>query len=247
MSHNSAETAGELLPYLDRALERFNTSGIWWRGQACSEWSLQASICRKPGPSGMEQDFVNGFRRKALSRHHNCPPLNDSTGWLFLMQHYRLPTRLLDWSESLLIATYFAVNAEFTKPGAIWALSPLDLNEEQFAVRGIFEPDGDTVRPLIVHAFIKSAPKICKVAATSVKEIDPRMMVQLSAITIHGDCEPLDARPNNEKYLLKFEIPAGSKKRLLQLLYDLGVRESSIFPDLEHLAHDMSTGEYGPV
>jgi hypothetical protein len=163
------------------------------------------------------------------------------------MQHYRLPTRLLDWSESLLIATYFAVNAEFTKPGAIWALSPLDLNEEQFAVRGIFEPDGDTVRPLIVHAFIKSAPKICKVAATSVKEIDPRMMVQLSAFTIHGDCEPLDTRPNNEKYLLKFEIPAGSKKRLLQLLYDLGVRESSIFPDLEHLAHDMTTGEYGPV
>lgn len=247
MSYSAAKTAEELLPLLDKALTCFGHSDIWWRGQACSDWPLQPSVCRRSDADIIEQDFVNRFRRKALSRHRHCPPLYDNTGWLFLMQHYRLPTRLLDWSESMLIATYFAVNDEFDKPGALWALSPFVLNEDQFGKRCIFEPDGDSVRPLIVHAFKKTAQRTSKVAAIWTKEVDPRIMVQLSAFTIHGGCEPLDLTPNHANYLLKLEISSESKKRLLQLLYDLGIRESNIFPDLEHLAHDMATGEYRSV
>jgi hypothetical protein len=244
MSYIAAKTAEELLSFLDKALEHFGPTDIWWRGQACSEWPLQPGVCRRPDADIIEQDFVNRFRRKALSRHHNCPPLYDNTAWLFLMQHYCLPTRLLDWSESILIATYFAVNDQFSKPGAIWALSPFALNENEFGNRCIFEPDGATIHPLIEHAFKKTAQRISRVGAISTKEIDPRMMVQLSVFTIHGCCEPLDLRTDHEKYLMKFEIPSESKKKILQLLYDLGVRESNIFPDLEHLALDMGTGEY---
>ena len=129
-------------------------------------------------------------------------------------------------------------------PGALWALSPFSLNEDQFEKRCILEPDGDTLKPLIEHALKKTAKGSPKIAAVSSKEVDPRLMVQLSVFTIHGTQKPLETLDNHEKFLLKFEIPSASKKRLQQMLWDLGVRKSNIFPDLENLAKEMSEGEY---
>lgn len=46
------------------------------------------------------------------------------------MQHYYIPTRLLDWSENLEIATYFAIyNHTNNKDISIYVLNPLELNK----------------------------------------------------------------------------------------------------------------------
>jgi hypothetical protein len=44
------------------------------------------------------------------------------------MQHYGLPTRLLDWTTSLLVATYFCCHNNEGQDGAIYIFDPEDLN-----------------------------------------------------------------------------------------------------------------------
>src|SRR5262249_45385210 len=60
--------------------------------------------------------------------------------WLFLARHAGLPTRLLDWSESALIALYFALK-DNTNP-VVWMLNPLDLNDLSYSALSTSRPRG---------------------------------------------------------------------------------------------------------
>ena len=170
----SIKAVQKLIDILNQAKERFKHAEIWWRGQRSIDWKLDAGIWRRSDADIAERDIMNQFRRKALSRHAKCPDMWDNVGWLFLMQHYRLQTRLLDWTESLLIATYFAVkkSEKEEEAGALYALSPFQLNAHQFNKKCTFSPDGLTMKPLFDHAFTEKVQKCEKVAAIHSKEVE---------------------------------------------------------------------------
>lgn len=43
----------------------------------------------------------------------------------------------------------------------------------------------------------------------------------------------------NDKYLTKYIVPKEAKDNLRRILFDQGIRESNLFPDLEHLANEL--------
>ena len=89
-----------------------------FRGQADYEWPLQTklerdisdSIREAPGLHAYEGFTLEQFKRRS---HHyltvNEPPPEKSAEWLSFIQHYGGPTRLLDFTRSVFIATYFAI------------------------------------------------------------------------------------------------------------------------------------------
>src|SRR5262245_51635045 len=96
---------------------------LWWRGQE-QDWDLLPGVYRV-GKKYSEEFLTFNFIRRAQSRHVNCPIRDNYPSWLFLMQHYGLPTRLLDWSVSPLIALFFALdNFDFLKgsDAVLWGL-----------------------------------------------------------------------------------------------------------------------------
>jgi len=113
-SSNEDSCVESLQDYINIILNADEYSDFrWFRGQPETELSLIPKIYRKDYD---ERFLTQTFRLRAKSRYGECPPLNDYPSWLFLMQHYGLPTRLLDWSASPLVAAFFAVEDRRINP-----------------------------------------------------------------------------------------------------------------------------------
>ena len=235
---------GSLLAAARKALPGFGKAQYIFRGHADSSWQLVPSVYRDYDRRG-EKNLAGRFRIAAPTRHSRGPGLTDEPGWMSLMQHFRLPTRLLDWTGSLLTAAYFAVAHEAKLgPAAIWALFPNKLNEASSHSTGVhFLLHGPEAGPLIAAAFSGSACADDVLAVLPV-EIDVRMTVQMSSFTLHTTAEPLEKRGGAEKYLLaKFVIPEVARSAFADELWMLGARRSVLFPDLANLAQELTSDD----
>jgi len=107
----------------------------WFRGQPKYQDELLPSIFRQGDKFGviydepkMFEEFSRRYPEQSLS-HRNV------FEWLTLMQHYGLPTRLLDWTSNVLVALYFCCAGNASEDGAIFALDPTyierDLSDEK--------------------------------------------------------------------------------------------------------------------
>jgi hypothetical protein len=213
-----------------------------YRGQANVEWGLKASIFREPkGPVYESTRYIH-FMNGAKTRHPDCPRAEDLFGWLLLMQHYGLQTRLLDWSESPLVATYFAVSESTPGDAVVYLL-------DSHAMNGFFGNQGSRLLPHhasvkhLVTAGFSGLPALDQVVALAVPEIDLRMMVQRSAFTIHGASSGLEECPGAEKFLFRMVIPSDKKPSIRKELVAVGIDHARIFPDLSGLARFLNEGQ----
>lgn len=107
--------------------------GTWFRGQEDADWLLVPSVFRRSESNELiyaltESWLIDRFK---LHQAKYRTELKITFDWLSLMQHYRYPTRILDWSENILVALYFAVldkSETRDKPGALFVLNTFKLN-----------------------------------------------------------------------------------------------------------------------
>lgn len=109
---------------------------IWFRGQTDEKWGLVPAVFRAIGNKRYdEQKMFYHFQNENPSYEGSHTSAFD---WLCLMQHYNLPTRLLDWTENMLVALFFSVYDPYCGDfacndkydGAIYAIDPEKLNCE---------------------------------------------------------------------------------------------------------------------
>ena len=110
--------------------------GLWFRGQSQRKLPLEPCVFRKKQADQSDRnanhfrhhDETNLYAHLKVRTPHYQQTYHTAFEWLCLMQHYSLPTRLLDWSESILPALYFAVNEVPQKAGEIFVLNARRLN-----------------------------------------------------------------------------------------------------------------------
>ncbi len=242
------------LSTIQHAVEIGTTLSLsWFRGHSRIVGELTPGIFRKGYDSPLrsrrdiEFDLITKFKLNAPSLESNLPDDNDHVSWLFLMQHHSLPTRLLDWTESILIALYFAVSENKSSDGELWAMYPDALNE----LSGFF---GRALPKTRILRYLASEPMR---NPEELKEelrlnytpnypiaIQPsmnfsRMVSQLSVFTIHPEPSPnctITDLLQEEENLVRYIIPANCKHKLLQDLAALGITPRTLRPDLDSLS-----------
>jgi FRG domain len=249
-SHPSKITLTDVAEVIEAArdvLRPFDNDTAWWRGHAKADWRLQAQVHRRdPKRQYGETMLIGHFVSRAPSRSHRpCPAADDWLRWLFLAQHYGLPTRLLDWTENPLIAAYFAVREHpVDEDGCIWALWPTGLNRTFNAADGLVQIRDRRVAEIAESAFTgrESSEEILAIDG---QEIDPRMLAQMSRFTLHSRRTALESAQENEIWLRQYMIPKNAKAKIRAQLSALGIRRLNVFPDLENLAGELRDAIFG--
>jgi len=239
---------------IEQLIEETRAFGVapFYRGHRRFDWTLTPSVFRASCQND-ERSMANDFRSRAPVRHANTPHDGDLCGWLSLAQHFGLPTRLLDWTMSPLIAAYFATEPDpvgHDRPGVIWVLNGATLNELmiQRRVFFVFSMDTEAVASLVRPAFDDECSSPKHIIAVVPAERDMRMFVQQSAFTLHGDTKPLEQwraelisdEVEQRKLLQCAVIPPSCKPRIRDDLERLGIHEATLFPDLGNLARFVS-------
>jgi hypothetical protein len=218
--------------------------GPFFRGQSDAKWDLMPGLGRLILGPETESHLYYHF----LAYGSHLLPSHLS-GWsiLFLMQHHGLPTRLLDWSESLAVALHFALrNAR--SDAAIWILSPYWLN---FGIFGRLEVERlDSVFPegyenYFVNSRSSSYGRFPAAAiAVSGGSDSSRMRSQRAVFTLHGDLEtPLNKLKNVGPVAWKVTIPTSVFDYVRRFLRNAGVHEFALFPDLDGLSRHLRDTE----
>ena len=175
---------------------------VWYRGQKNRKDTLVPSVFRKDPikqTTYVEQVMMHEFMKRAGQIIKDVPDSKEYAKWLPIMQHYGLPTRLLDWTTAPLVALYFATlpsvssEADESKQkvetdGALWCINPNKLNEG--ILKGSFVPpiNYESTKYLTKCAFEKDADDKCRaqiMACTCVGSY-LRMFTQQANFTIHS-------------------------------------------------------------
>lgn len=213
---------------------------MWFRGQPRKNWKLVPSLAREPRHLKAESALIKRFMQNATP-HLDVPP-RDEWEWIFLMQHHRAFTRLLDWSESPLAALYFAVYdpKHIGAAGAVWCLDPVALNREanlKFDFEAEIPAFGrDKVLDSYLPSRVQENPSELFPVSIVGPRTTPRMAAQLGTFTINHRLHTPIEDIGKGKHVWRWIIPADAKKPLLKELAHLGYSALTLFPELDRVA-----------
>jgi len=225
-----------------------------FRGQSNVDYKLKSSLKRNSlgNEAIAEQRLLQNFKKYGQT----VEPLITHSIWetLVIAQHHGLPTRLLDWTYSPLVALHFALaqvdtGAKLDTDAAVWAVDLKSMNAQL----------PDEYRRLIdennVMAFTLDMLKELNLTLQSYNQdmgnksvlffeppsIDSRIVNQYAILSINSaSLDPLDLLFDTQNSegpdVFKLIIPNGCSRKMVDELQIMGINERVLFPGLDGLA-----------
>jgi FRG domain len=225
---------------------------LWFRGVHDARYALVPRLYRSESDAedllALEREMLAEFRSR--SRSLLAPDIASDWEHLFVMQHYGVPTRLLDWSENAFYALYFALSVAaergFTTDAAVWVMDPAGWN------CGIFPSMQSPGNALCVGDAVldpyqpgRELDEMGESAAAMWGLYNnPRITAQRGVFTVLGRGKNslqdlFEAGSFPGQVLSCLRLPKSILSELNDQVRILGFRESMIYPDLSGLATEI--------
>jgi hypothetical protein len=231
-----------------------------YRGHSNARWKLESTLERLIGANwnnGTVEKFEAFSLQNFKSKFHLYDKENESPrsklAWLSIMQHYGVPTRLLDFTESPYIALYFALEGYDTRCNddlAVYAVNYTQMIEESLKyIRSrdsAFKHDRNSIIGKQDEIFEDTVDRysydICWV--TEPHQLNVRLDRQSGSFVISGnkgariiDVLASDTYASCDFY--KFIISGDLYQNIYCLLRKMNINSKSIYGDLQGLARSI--------
>lgn len=244
----------EFVDDLDKEIETFTMAPAWsgnmlFRGQANSEWTLRSSLARELSglaehvdSASIEARATQHFVARARNHAVQLPETDDDwLEWWPIMQHYGVPTRLLDWTRSIHVAIYFAVRdfRNDSRDAAVYCVPFEEVN------RATVESGYDMYDRRFVFGLSEDAG-LPRIRFLTPSRLTDRMAAQqgmysvCDSVTLDHDraidkCLPEDARQHFRRLI----IPGTRKREIANRLHHMNVNAGSLFPGMDGLGREV--------
>lgn len=207
---------------------------LWFRGQSDATYDLLPSLLRHKNGIDKEKEVFDTYRRlsqKLMYSHKN--------EWEMLvdMQHYFIPTRLLDWSENLGISLFFAVSNHYADDDiGLYILNPIELNKYSSKMGIPIVPE-ECMGLSYIENYINKIPfpPMYPIAIKS-NFINERVMAQRGMFTVHGN-DRTALEKLCPKAVKRFIISNKVVPEIKEFLEIANINEFTVFPDLHGLSN----------
>src|SRR5581483_2367331 len=249
----------------------------FWSGEN-EEWVFRGDSCDRPLQSTLERlrpaemqppidireleyHFYRDFKRTFPIHASRMPEFltrDDTTPyWLSLMRHFGVPTRLLDFSYSLFMATFFALERQKTSDekdeAVVWVISKTWLTKKN--VKAMFKNGGETFcvewGKRTTEAFEKIfwdkaspySPGVFPVnAASNHQRLHLQQGLFLCPVSIERSfSENLTADQDYTGKVLKLLINRSCRAEVLLKLHRCGISRELLFPGLDGYAQGLQS------
>jgi hypothetical protein len=223
-----------------------------FRGQADASWDLIPHFTRLVGRAGIDRKHAHELEQLALKSfrlqaHLYVPPAMGFdprklvSAWA-VMQHYGVPTRLLDWSASPFVAAYFAVEQCVELDGAVVGASVPQVRAALSAksvpinlVGGVDEQRVELTEKMAGRIYFQHL-----ILHTDRMDAQQTLFsVSPDVFADHGQIIS-DVVPNPEEAWLKIEIPSTLKPEFMHRLRQMNITARSLFPGIEGLGRSVA-------
>lgn len=239
-----AETWPQFLSQVRDARRELGQSDvIWYRGHPSPEYTLLPSLFRYPGGAKKEKELFREYERWSALLHDERT--ND---WDILvdMQHYGIPTRLLDWTDVLGIAIAFALfdSTSDSLPSAVYMLNPKGLNDLS-GPREIKRPGKDTNFSYKSIYWEGQPIKPAHPIAIDALMRNRRIAAQNGTFTVHGtNPKPLEHQAPD--LIRKIILQPTAKSNAREFLEHANLNPYTIFPDPVGMAQHLRRKYFSP-